>query len=306
MNNKLIWALFSVAALSAGAPGVVVASGWDYNLKYRCVATTGSPGDTNYYDERAGCPNQGTPSSPPPKRWQVAVETENVPGVSCAGVVNRSLMINGPGSPIKLEWLQHNSDIGPNWAVHMLVDQSTYTIPASCSGANTWTWFAFQDNTGGGGGPFPNGAIVESSHTINYSHFEQSSNDGSRLIAGATFFYNNKAHFIEIDVASHNYSYPPIPNSPGLLQRRTLGDGSEYIVISGPSFGVTVTPSVDSVVYIPWYSILNTVLNNHWFEDWSVAPTNRGLIETGTIMLAVEVRNKAIASAWHTNFRVGP
>lgn len=304
MNTRIFARI--LAAASVFVSSLSIASGWDYNFSHRCIATTGVPGDTNYYADRSGCPVAGAPNASPPSRWQIAVETENLPGVSCAGAVNRSLMINGSGSPVKLEWLPHYSDIGQNWSVHLLVDQSTYAIPASCKGANTWTWYAIQDNTGGGGGPLPNGDVVESSHIINYSHFEQSSNDGSRLIAGATFFYNNKAHFIEIDLTSQNYAYPSIPNSPGLLQHRTLQDGSEYVAISGPLFGVTITQGVDSNVYIPWYRILNTVINNHWFADWSVAPGNRGLIATGTVMLAVEVRNKAIASAWHTNFRIGP
>lgn len=302
--KRSVWGVFCIALVTSLSSTPSVAGGWDYNLTHRCVATTGNPGDPNYYEERTGCPDQGVPEAPPPRRWQVAVQTESTYGNSCVGPNTRSHLINGAGSPVKLEWLQHASDLGPNWTIRMLVDQSTYTLPASC-GPDTWTWFSFQDHNDGGGGPLPNGAVIASSHAINYSSYEPSSNDGSRLIASAMFWYNQKAHFIDIDIASKNYTYPPV-NSPGLLLQKTLVDGSEYVVLDGPSFGVTVTPNADSFVYIPWYSILQTVLNNHWFPDWSAAPADRSAIATGTVELAVEVRNRAIASAWHTNFRIAP
>ncbi len=296
---KLIGFLSFVFAIGLASVGFKAgAAGWDNNLTRRCVSTTGHDGDLNYFQDTTGCPE---PGSPPPNRWLVGVQTENAEGgQSCVGVNNRSELINSGGSngPIVLNWLAHQSDIGPNWSVNMVVDQYYNAVP--CLGANVWTWYVFQDNTGAGGGPFPNANIVASSHVINYSQYVRSSNDGSRMIAMATFFWEGKAHTIEIDLASINQTYTS--STPGLLVSKRLPDGAEYIVMDGAYWGVTTTPGVDTFVYIPWYRLVQSAVENGWFTgapDLSQAPT-------GAVGLAIEVRNKALANVWFTNFRVGP
>lgn len=303
-----VWTTFAVAIVAGLSSAPSHAGGWDYNLTHRCVATTGNPGDTNYYDDRSGCPVPGALTAPPPNHWEIAVETENNLGVSCVGPTNRSLPINVAGSPVTLAWQSHSSDIGPNWTVHMQVDQSANPIPASCaSGGDTYTYYVFQDDaaSSGGGGPLPNGAAVASSHVVNYSDYEPSGSDGTRFVATATFWYHGTQHEIDINMASTNFGYTPSSN--GLLVSKTVPTtGMQWVVLDGQYFGVTASPNTDSFVYIPWNSILDTVIKNNWFPDSAYAPADRSQIATGSIGVAVEVKNHAVASLWHTNFRVAP
>lgn len=301
MKNEiaLLLALLATPAFS---------SGWDYNLTKQCASTTGAPGQVNYYSIRNQCP-AGPVGLPPPKYWQLGVQVENqeipnsINGQACTGTNSRSEQINGQNSPVTLAWFPHSSNIGPNHTVNMKIDRSTYPPPASCAGTpNVWTWFAFQDNAGEGGGPLPSTTTAESSHVVNFSYYLPGPNDGVRLIASATFYWNNVPHTMEIDVTSVNYGYTQ--NDQGLLTKKTQANGAEYIVLHGPTVGVSIPAGpvgVDTLIYIPWNNMLELAFQRNWF----VRPAANVPRATSTIGIAVEVRNRAVADLYHTDFRIG-
>lgn len=278
-----------------------MAAGWDYNLTKQCASTTGTPGLPNYYSITPQC---SPPSGTPTKYWQLGIQTENTLGATCiSGATNgRTDLVNGTNSPIRLNWLTHNSDIGQNWAVNMKIDRSSYPPPPSCTGT-VWTWFAFQDNASQGGGPLPSITSLESSHRLNFSYYlPNSASDGARLIASAVFFWGGVSHQIEIDLFSINYGYPA-PTQPGLLNKVNYANGNEYIVLDGAYFGATVpaNTTADTTVWIPWYQILQQAVSRGWL---STPPTGQGNSSTISVNISIETKNRAIADLYHTNFRI--
>ena len=291
MNKRLRSALAGSVLFLAGS--VAFGAGWDNNLQIRCAATTGVPGDTFYYQDSTQCA-AALPYTP---HWQLAVQSESSLSASCPGPSNRSYPINGAGSPVRLAWMSHTSDVGPNWSVNLLVDQWTYPPNPGC-GSPVWTWFSFQNVPGLTGFPLPSPATLATSHVINYTHWEPTLNDGTRLIAGGQFYWGNKWHFIEVNLHHANYGYPA-NHPPGLLLSQTLPAGEEFIILDGPYWGVTVTQGVDSFVYIPWYHLVNSAIARGWLSPISGSPS------TGAVHLAVEVKDRAVANLWQTNFRMG-
>ena len=118
--------------------------GWDYNLTKRCVRTPVAGGE-NYYEDTTEC----TASD---RNYSVAVQAEKTLQSTCTGIDTQSLPIN-VGGPLTLDWQPHPDEFGrPNWLVIMRSDFVNHVHPC---GATTWTWYAFQDHWGQGGGPLP-------------------------------------------------------------------------------------------------------------------------------------------------------
>jgi hypothetical protein len=137
---------------------------------------------------------------------------------------------------------------------------------------------------------------------VNFSYYLPGANDGVRLIASATFYWNNKPHTIEIDVLSANYGYTQ--NNQGLLTKKVQADGAEYIVLDGPTVEVAIPSGpvgVDTLIYVPWNNILELAFQNNWLAR-PAAGVPRA---TSSIGLAVEVRNRGVADLYHTDFRIG-
>ena len=229
--------------------------------------------------------------------WQVGVENESYGGASCPGPASRSFVINGDGSPVRLGWSHHNSDVGPNWSVNMVVDRTSPYIPGNC-GSPSWTWFSFQDqpHPWTGEGELPTATTLATSHVISYSHWEATPNDATRLIAGAQFTWGGRDHVVEIDLTSANYNYAPT-GSPGLLLRHSLPNG-EFIILDGRYWGLYRQQYVDTLLYIPWANLVWEAVHRGWLQDYA------GTVpRTTTVHLAVEVKDRALANLWHTNFR---
>lgn len=317
-----------IASIALFAPAAATAWGWDNNLTRQCASTTGRPAHStvtisesnNHYSIRNQCLDSPVDARPT-KHWQIGAQTENaetpgfIQGNTCVtGAPNsRTELINGSSSPYRLSWLPHTSDVGPNWTVNMKVDRVTYPPPASCPGT-VYSWFAFQDNSGGeGGGPLPSPTTVESSHVLNYATYTPTVSDGARLIASATFFWRSRRpdgtqtesvpRTIEINLNSKNINYQTYyPNNPpGLLFTKTQINGAQYITLDGNHWGVKVNEGIDTFVYVPWYSIVQQTIALGWLNG----PDSISQAATATISLQIEVQNRGIANLHHTNFRIG-
>lgn len=162
-------------------------SGWNYDLSRQCVATTGSADDENYWADAAQC-----------RRYTVVVENENTPQASCPGPANRSLPISKDGEgPIIVDQFPHESEIGPNFTVHQKVDFASWNNPC---GPGYYAYLGFADMTEA----LPNPFLALASHLVSYGHWAP--NGSVRLLAGIQGFWNNKAHILEVNLASVNWS----------------------------------------------------------------------------------------------------
>lgn len=265
-------------------------AGWDSNMTKRCAKTTKLPASSNYYQDILEC-------TAPNQNWTLAVESESSLGASCPGPVNQSYLINGAGSPVTINWIKHFSELGVNWTIDMKVDHITYPTAPACTGP-VWTWFAFMDHVNHGGGPLPDPRLVSTSHILSYAQWAASASDGSRLIAGAQFWWGGKSHLIEIHLAQLNWGKDHA--HPGVIQSKILPDGTEYVALLGSYWGLSVTPGTEKAISIPWNSLIAQVVSNGWFSPIS------GSAATSALFVAIEVKDRAIAELWHTNFRVFP
>lgn len=260
--------------------------GVDYNLTRRCAMTTS--GEGNVYVE-PGCP--GGPN------WTLAVESERVAGVSSPGPVTRSFLINGPDSPATIAWYPHESDLGPNWTVNLKVDHATYPHP---SGEGYFTWLAMMDHVGYGGGPLPGPAQLRTSHMVSYAQWDPTQEDASRLVFGAQAHWNGMAHLIEVNVRSGNWgdAHP----HPGVILASSdwFGDGSmEYVALDGAYWGLTVTPGAGAQPLVfDWSSLFAEAIAQGWLLPMTEPSA------TTAVYVSVEVKNRAVADLWHTDFRV--
>lgn len=260
--------------------------GQDFNLTHRCVRTVCDPSSPYYYEDKTGC---NSPSS-----WLIAVESEASLGASCPGPVNCSFLINGPQSPVTIEWFPHKSDCGDNWTVHMLVDHSKY--PSPCSG-DYWTWFAFMDHQQTGGGPYPPAIDTISHHTLNFSSYTPTLDTSARVFIGGQWWWKGKARMIEFNLNLQQWG--DADPHPGLIVRFDTPD-FEFLALDASYWGLNIIQGQDTAVEIPWGRILQDAVGFGWFtppSSWSDAIPM-------AYFIGVEVKNKGIASLWHTDFRI--
>lgn len=266
-------------------------TGWDYDLRKKC-AKTSSPGQANYFEVTDQCLNY--------KRWTLVVESGNEPTGTCPPPATQSFLINGPNSPVTMQWFPHTSDLGPNWTVNMKVDH--YNHPHPC-GSGFFTFFGFMDQADLGGGPLPIPSELISSHLLAYNQWAPSSSDEVRLILGAQSFWNGKAHILEINAAQVNWgdAHP----HPGVLSvSHNWGpNGDEFVTLYGPYWGISVPPGGGAVTrFVDWKGLIRLAADNGWFTppaSWTATHT-----ATTAVYVGVEVKNRGVGELWHTNFRI--
>lgn len=263
-------------------------SGWDYDLTKKCLKTVGQPGSENYYAVTNECSDA--------KRWTIAIASEKTPGAQY-GPANRSFLVNGPDSPVTVDWHEHKSGLGDNWTVNMKTDFVTHPHP---DGDGYFTWVSMMDHVGEGGGPLPDPADLITEHRIAYNNYVPTGDNATRLIVGAQFFYGGKAHLIEINLSSTNWGDAHSDPEAVIVRGDWYGDGSlEYVTLDGAAFDLTVTPGDEKTVEIEWSDILEHVIDKGW-----LSPIGNQDSVTQGVFIATEVKNGAIADLWHTNFRV--
>ena len=272
-----------IAASFGGAAHAQSPSGWDYNLTKKC-AKTPHPGQENYYQELTECQSG--------KNWTLVVEAEKVAGQSCVGPNDQSYLINGPDSPVTLNWIAHTSDLGNNWTANLKVDTSNIT---PCNN-DQYTFFGFFDNADLGGGPLPGLTNLQSSHEIAYQQYAAAGGE-ARLTIGAQVFWGGKAHILEILPARIGYNTNPgLPS--GVIQKVIAAD-TEYVILDD-SWGVKIDPTgATQFVYVDWANIYAKLIQLGMFTS-----PGSGQTATQAVYVAVETRNKAVTNLWHTNFRV--
>lgn len=280
-------ALMSAMLLGVARQARAQTSGWDYDLKKQSAATTGNPGDANYFASTAQRDASG-------KRWTLVVQSEQGPGGSSPGPANRSFLINGPNSPVTLSWIPHTSDFGSNWTTRLKVDHSSYPHP---SGSGYFTFFGFMDHADLGGGPLPVPNQLISSHVVYYTQWAPSASDGSRLIFGAQFWWNGKAHILEINGASANWG-DSHPDPAALLVRKDWTPDMEFVLLNGPSWGITVPTGTNHTQFVNWKGILAQGISRGWFS-----PISGGTM-TQSVYTGIEVKNRGVNDLYQTNFRI--
>ena len=294
MRNSFLRVVLAGVALSIPSSSAFAGSGWDYDLHTRCAASPW-PNKTNYYTAATQCAG-ALPGAP---HWQLGVQTEGTLGQSCTGdtagqsflIFDQDNPVNDPNSPARIHWVYNQST--QTWSVNMWVDQSSH--PVTCPGSSSvWTWFSFQDQTSN----LPKAHALEASNVIYYTHWETTPNDATRLFAGAQLNWGGKDRFVEVNLNHVNYGYPPAHPYGLLLSYRT--GTSDFIILDGAAFGLHVQEGVQTQLYIPWWYLVQVASDNGWFSS----PIPPGDVTTGTVHLGIEVKDRAIANLWHSNFRI--
>jgi len=260
--------------------------GQDYNLTRRCARSVCDKSSQYYYEDTTECTTQSS--------WLIAVESEASLGASCPGPTNCSFVINGPQSPVTLEWLPHKSECGDNWTVHMLVDHSTY--PSPCSG-DYWTWFAFMDHQQTGGGPYPPPLNTVSHHTLNFSAYTPSQDASARVFIGGQWWWGGKSRMIEFNLNLQQWG--DADPHPGLIVKFETPE-FEFLALDASYWGLNIIQGQDTTVEIPWAKILQDAVSFGWFA----APSSWAEVIPMAYFIGTEVKNKGIASLWHTDFRI--
>ena len=270
--------------------------GWDPGLTRRCLTTTGSPGDENYFEVLTDCIDGDLSKG----QYLVAVESENGPGWSCPGPINRSLLINDPEGPVSLDFVESSSTL----SVDMKVDQNTY-FDQVC-GEDYFTWFAFIEHGQVNGGPFPPARSLITHHVINFAQWTPYQTDATRVTLGAEFFWDGITHMVDVFISSSNWG-DAVPDDPCVRFAQRWTDDLEYVSVDGSCFGLTsdsslrpFTRSQDVVLDAHWGALLDYCINNAYLT----APSNWVQTAVQDVFLAIEVKGHAVAELWHRDFRI--
>lgn len=260
--------------------------GYDYNMTRRCARAVCDPDSPYYFEDTTECDSDSS--------WLVAVESEAELGASCPGPVNCSFLINGPESPVTMEWHPHTGDCGDNWTVHMQADHSAY--PSPCPG-DWWTWFVFMDHLQTSGGPYPPALETVTHHVLNFSHFTPTPDSSARVFVGGQWWWGDKARAIEFNLILEQWGNAD-PH-PGLVVRFDTPE-FEFLALDATWWGMDIAEGEDVTVDIPWGQILQDAVGNGWL----VPPDSWEGVVTMSYFIGLEVKNEGIGSLWHTHFRI--
>lgn len=270
------------------ADAATALAGWDYDLTRRCARTTGANGDANYYEDATQCDSA--------QHWTLVVESETAPAQSCPGPLNRSFPINAPGSPIQLDWIPHQSDLGANWTAAMKVDQ--VTSPSPC-GPGLFTYFGMLDHIDLGGGPLPGPTSLIASHVVVYDDWAPTEDTAARLVVGATFYWGGKAHWLEISPTRTPTWGDGDPHPGIVIASKAWGTPDvEFVLLDGPFWGIDVTRGASSFLFIDWAGYIDEMIRLGYFDPIGDLPS-----VTQSVYIGVEVKGPAVANLYQTNFR---
>ncbi len=265
--------------------------GWDYNLTHRCVRSP-VPGGQNYYEDTTEC-------TAADRNWSVAVQAEKSLQSTCSGIQTQSLPINAGGG-LTLDWQPHTDEFGrPNWLVIMHSDFVTHAHPC---GATTWTWYAFQDQWGQGGGPLPRPQQLVFRATLWYDDWAP--HGAARLSAMYSGGWDGHGVIVEVDLAHRNWddAYPGVAD---IVQVANI-PAFQWVEMDGTAMGLGIPRQQDTPVTIHWGPILADLVARGYLigpqNGWSTA-------DTSSCTLSTEVRNDTTSNAVSaelrfTNFRI--
>lgn len=215
----------------------------------------------------------------------------------CPEPEDQSFLVNGPESPVTLNWLAHTDEFGnANWSVNLKTNLHDFAHPC---GANHFTWSMFMDHVSHGGGPLPPPDRVRFSATVNYNDFAP--NGATRGIALYQGYWAGKARLIEITFQGVNWG-DNYPDDPMVFDYRD-GPNFTFVGVHGSYFGITVTRLQDTVLAVDWTQVVAALIAKGFL------PALDSGAQTHAIGLGHEVHNwqadlAAIADVWFTNFRV--
>lgn len=270
---------------------VLVPSGWDYNFTKRCLKSTNFNAP-NYFSDTTQCGSG-------PKNWTIAVQSEKTLGASCPGPNNQSFPINTKGSPVTINWLPHSDEFGKsNWSVNIKTDLYNNTHPC---GAGYFTWVMFMDHVNQNGGPLPRPDRLKLSATVNFNDYVVSG--ATRAIAMWQGYWDGKFHSIELTFQGKNWG-DNYPADAALFDVKSL-DYLDFIAVDGKAFGIEVPRLKDTVIQIPWNTIIQNLVDKGTLKAPSIGWANA---TTEAVGLGYEVNNtalvnSAVADLWLTNFR---
>lgn len=269
-------------------------SGWNHNLTKRCVKTA-QPSLPNYYEELSQCDPPPIPGIPP-KYWLIGISSEFGDGSVCPAPAGQSFPINA-GGPVTLAWMPHTDEFGnANWAVNMKTDLYNFTHPC---GSGKFTWYAFLDHAGVGGGPLPRPDILKFSATVNFNDYLP--NGGARALAEFSGYWAGKVRYIDVAFCLTNWG-DNYPGDPMIYEYRDTPEMT-YISVNGSYFGINIPKAQDTLLSVNWSAVLNTLISAGRLPAYGSNPS------TNSVGISHEVYNTtpsqaAVADLWFTNFRI--
>ncbi|OGG11446.1 hypothetical protein A2Z00_05700 [Candidatus Gottesmanbacteria bacterium RBG_13_45_10] len=265
-------------------------SGWDYNLTKRCIKSP-HPGQINYYEDTVECDGQG-------KNWTIAVQAEKSLGTTCGGYVNQSLPINTTDSPLSLTWLPHQDEWGTqNWQVNLTTDLTTKSHPC---GGGVWTWYTLMDNVTLHGGPFATPHVLATSATVTLNQ-QNNQNVTTRAFLGFQGFWDGKSHSIEINFSLNDTWGDAVPTEADIIWAMPANDTQEFVVMNGQSWGLSVTPGSNKLLYVKWLDIITSLIARGFFTAPSGGWQNTA---SAAVYIGTEVNNFTPTNAGKTTLSI--
>ena len=284
-------------------PPMPVGYGWDYNLTKRCVKSP-HPDQENYYEDTTECEAGGD-------EWLVAVQSEGGIDESCPGPRNQSFLINGPNSPITMNWVEHTDEFGnPNWSVNLKTDFNTKTHPCVKENGN-YTWYIIRDSYKGGEKllPRPDQAMLEA--TVWYNDFLP--NGAGRMFVGWGGMWDDKAFVIEVALSitgwrGDAHEDEDILNLMSGLTYEGEGGGvlDIFVAMDGTKMGLGITKGENNNIQVNFGEIIQDLVSRGIFpaptDGWQNSLTS--FVEIGTEPHNWSETGSLVTDLWVTNFRV--
>ena len=273
----------------------MVQSGWNYNLTKKCVKTA-QPSQPNYFEILAQCDPPPIPGIPQ-QHWSLGVSSENNDGVVCPVPAAQSFLINGAGSPVSLVWLPHTDESGnSNWAVNMKTDMYNFMHPC---GAGHFTWYAFMDHIGLGGGPLPRPDQLRFGAVVNFNDYLP--NGAARALAEFQGYWGGKVRYVDVSFSRTNWG-DNYPGDPMIYEYRDSPEFT-YISVSGEYFGISAPKAQDTLLQVNWSAILGTLIAAGRLPVYGDNPS------ASAVGISHETYNgapslSAVSDLWFTNFRI--
>ncbi len=260
--------------------------GWDYNLTRRC-ARSPVPGAQNYYEDTPGC-------AAPDRNWTITVQAEKEFQNSCVGPDTQSLPIN-EGGGLGVQWVEHADEFGrPNWQVILKTDFATHPHPC---GAGAYTWFAFMDHWGLGGGPLPKPDRTVFRARVWYDDWAP--NGAARLSAFYSGGWDGKGVIVEIDLASNNWD-DAFPNVPDIVQALD-SPAFQWVEMDGTAMGLGIDRQQETAITIRWDQIIPSLVA----RGYLVGPTGGwDTADTSSCAMSTETRNDAASGSVSAELRI--
>lgn len=245
--------------------------GWDPGLSSRCVES--SDPVCNHSSDFTGCPGHVF-NSP---EWLVGVQSTGGNGIACPGPDGATLRVNGPGSPLGLDW---SPVIGGtvatltwDYQAHRHPCPGGLATPCTAAGywlGRQWTWFALADSNRNTQPdvfyPKPDRLRVRAMVKYDVDPGGDSGASG-QVMLGIAATWDTTKHAIELVIGGFNDA-ATATGEVDVISHTWDTPSSEYVRLRGAPFGVTVPIGAAGFtkVTVEWYEILRNLIDRGYLE----------------------------------------